>query len=207
MIAIVNYGLSNLLSISRAVSLYRKDYVITSDPRDVEKADKIILPGVGAFSYGMEQLRALGLYECIKKAADSGIPLLGICLGMQMLLTESEEGGHHEGLNLIEGKVLKIAETDVNGVKQNVPHIGWNSLNTYENEQYRILDGICPGDEVYFVHSYEAFTQKDDEKIAYVEYGGRKINAMIQRGNIVGCQFHPEKSGDVGLKILSNFLI
>lgn len=208
MIAIIDYGLSNLLSIKRAVDFFEPNNCITNSPDDVVKADKIILPGVGAFHYGMECMDKKGLTKAVQVAAKNKIPILGICLGMQMLFEDSEEGGLRKGLGLISGHVLKIDSTDDCGRRQNVPHIGWEPLinNSQDTNWPNILEGISAGSEVYFVHSYHGVTNDIESKAASIKYGGRDICAIAQNNNIIGCQFHPEKSGKVGLHILSNFL-
>ena len=208
MITIVDYGLSNLLSIRRAVEKLGEIVTIIDDPIEVMKAEKIILPGVGAFMYGMNCLNERGLSEAIICKAKEGIPILGICLGMQMLFTDSEEGGMENGLNLVDGHVIKIPEVDTRGVKQNVPHIGWDKFELFSQsfENGSILDSILPTDEVYFVHSYYAVPNDKNAECSYALYGGRRICATVQKNNVVGCQFHPEKSGEVGLRILANFL-
>lgn len=207
MIAIIDYGLSNLLSIKRAVELYA-DCIVTNKSEDIEKADKIILPGVGAFQYGMDRLNALNLKDVIITEANNGKALLGICLGMQMLFDNSEEGGLFEGLGLIPGSVKKISMYDLENNKQAVPHIGWEKLyveNKNEN-WHNSLEDISEDSEMYFVHSYEAFPKNIENYFAYAIYGGRKVCAIAQKNNIIGCQFHPEKSGKEGLKIIKNFV-
>lgn len=208
MIAIVNYGLSNLLSIQRAVGKYNKDTFITSDPKELCRADKIILPGVGAFRYGMDQLKKYGLASEICRMAQEGTPVLGICLGMQMLFEDSDEGGVTEGLGLIEGHVILIPNTTADGGVQDRPHIGWEQIVRHATceDRFDILAGIESTDEVYFVHSYEGKPKQEQDMRAYFEYGGRKVCAIAQKQNVVGCQFHPEKSGPVGLKMLENFI-
>lgn len=207
MIAIIDYGVSNLLSIKRAVELFDKSVVITHDEKIVANADKIILPGVGAFEHGMRKIKECGMLEVLKKEAFEGKPILGICLGMQMLFESSEEGGFIEGLGLISGTVKKIPNTDVDGEKHSVPHIGWEKL--VKNPEIReniLLSDVDLQREVYFVHSYEAHVSNSQNLVASASYGGRMICAIAQRDNVVGCQFHPEKSGQVGLQILENFI-
>lgn len=208
MVAIINYGLSNLLSIKRAVDLYTNEANITNNYNDVKKADKIILPGVGSFHYGMDCLVNLGLTDIIVEMALEGIPILGICLGMQMLFEEGDEGGLCEGLKLIPGRVEKIPEDDICGHKQNIPHIGWEKilLNANDLNTSDILKNILSNQEFYFVHSYEVRPKYDRHNIANVKYGGRNICAVAKKDNILGCQFHPEKSGPIGLKIIQNFI-
>lgn len=208
MIAIINYGLSNLLSIKRAVDLYMDDVGITDQPDDLKKADKIILPGVGSFHYGMQRLNCLGLAEMVMEKAKEGIPVLGICLGMQMLFDEGEEGGRCEGLKLIPGRIVKIPENDINGSRQIVPHVGWEKLTV--NEKASGMNGrmrnVLHGQEFYFIHSYEAKTVCEKHCIASIDYGGRRVCGVAKKDNVMGCQFHPEKSGPAGLKVIRNFI-
>lgn len=208
MIAIIDYGLSNLLSIQRAVLLFEKEVVVTNSFQDIYDAEKLILPGVGAFHYGMNCLHQLNLTDVITERAKSGVPLLGICLGMQMLFQDSEEGGLYSGLGLIEGHVEEIPRETIETKPQNVPHIGWNTLHKQTNhkEWPDILNNIDMNYEVYFVHSFEGKPKKEENNIAYTTYGGREICAIVQDENVVGCQFHPEKSGNAGLQILKNFI-
>ncbi|MEY8333916.1 imidazole glycerol phosphate synthase subunit HisH [Lachnospiraceae bacterium 47-T17] len=208
MIAVINYGLSNLLSIKRAVDLYTDEADIINDPDRLKKADKIILPGVGSFHYGMDCLNLLGLKNMLIQKALEETPILGICLGMQMLFDEGDEGGTCEGLKLIPGRIEKIPDADINGEMQDVPHIGWEKLLL--NEDAAGMDqntkDILEEQEFYFVHSYEAKPEHTGHRLADIVYGGRTLCAIAKRGNIMGCQFHPEKSGPAGLKLLQNFI-
>lgn len=207
MITIIDYGLSNLLSIKRAVSLYEKDVIISDNPEDLFKADKIILPGVGAFVYGMNRMEQLGLAEVIREQCTNGKPLLGICLGMQMLLDSSEEGGKHDGLGLIHGQVVSIPAVDMDGIQQDVPHIGWGQLDVTAQKLEKSLFSRCNKiGEAYFVHSYEAKVDDGKDLVATTCYGGRNVAAVIQRENVAGCQFHPEKSGAFGLSLIESFI-
>ena len=172
-------------------------------------AELLVLPGVGAFQDGMAGLEKLGLVEPIRQKAAAGTPLLGICLGMQMLFDESEEFGLHKGLGLIPGRVVKIPDTDADGKPQRVPHISWNPLypgGGRADFAGTALANVTPGEECYFIHSYEAKPADDADRLADTVYGGRKICAAAIHGNVLGCQFHPEKSGPVGLKIIEEFL-
>lgn len=206
---IINYGLSNLLSVNNALRYLGVNAETSQNPEDILTADSLILPGVGAFEDGMKGLAVHGLTEIIKDKACDGTPLLGICLGMQMLFDESEEFGIHKGLGLIPGRVVRIPSEDTNGTSQKIPHISWNPLyptsgkSEFDDE---ILSGIRPGDECYFIHSYEAKPSSSDYCLAETEYGGRRICAVAKNGNVIGTQFHPEKSGEVGLNILKEFI-
>ncbi|MBO5745736.1 MAG: imidazole glycerol phosphate synthase subunit HisH [Clostridia bacterium] len=199
MIAVIDYGVGNLFSLCSSLKYVGADVVVTGDPEVIKTADKIILPGVGAFEDARKKLAANGLDELIKQRAAAGVPLLGICLGMQMLFEESHEYGVHKGLGLIKGRVIamkgKIPET------LDVPHMGWNALKFHNPSP--LFKYITEGDCVYFVHSYYA-DGCEQSLIASSEYG-IPITAAVQNGNVYGCQFHPEKSGNVGLNILKAF--
>lgn len=208
MIAILDYGLSNLLSVQRALELFEKDIKIVKEPQELKKAQKIVLPGVGAFEDGMSGLRKYGLDGALHEAVNGGMPIMGICLGMQMFFEESDENGLHRGLGFVKGRVERISEQTMEGKKQCVPHIGWNHLYTPEKEsqwKHEVLNGVEIGTEMYFVHSYEGKTQDESDVLAYTVYGGRKICAAIQHENVIGFQFHPEKSGKAGLEIIRRF--
>jgi glutamine amidotransferase len=207
-VTIVDYGAGNLLSVRAALEYCGADCTMTNDPAAVAKAERILLPGVGAFGSAMENLRAKSLEEAIRQFAKSGRPLLGICLGMQMLLDESEEYGVHIGLRLIPGKVFAIPSTTTDGTPHRIPHVGWNGLRSYRPGAW---SGTLLGDTaedacVYFVHSFTAVPTDPLYRLAYCDYGGHVISAVIARENVMGCQFHPEKSGEVGLGVLRNFL-
>lgn len=208
-IVIINYGLSNLLSVDNAFRFLGIDATISQKQDDVLTADALILPGVGAFEDGMNELSNLGLVDILRDKMVRGTPLLGICLGMQMLFDESEEFGLHKGLGLIPGKVVKIPSEDTNGIKQKIPHISWDPLypaNGRPDFGDGVFRNIKSGDECYFIHSYEAKPSSDEYCIVETEYGGRRICAVAQNGNVIGTQFHPEKSGEVGLEILRGFV-
>ena len=196
MITIIDYGAGNLFSVQNALNFLGVENNISSKVEDIISADKLILPGVGAFPDAMKMLDEAGLTEVIKEQAKKK-PLMGICLGMQMLFDKSYEFGETEGLGLIPGTVeLMPPANDLV-----IPHIGWNSLE--KNEPCKLLESVNDGDYVYFVHSYAAVT--DSKNVAaYCDYG-MKVPALVMSGNVYGCQFHPEKSGRPGLKILSNF--
>ena len=207
-VVIIDFGVGNLLSVQRAVEKCGTDTIISSEQDVIAQANRVILPGVGAFANGMKELKSLGLVEVIKKIASDGIPLLGICLGMQMLLDESEEHEVTEGLGIIPGRVVPIPVLDIGGNSMKIPHIGWNSSVIAKGATWNrtILQNSTPGDAFYFVHSFMAEPDDPKMRIADCLYGGHQIAAVIGRGNIFGCQFHPEKSGTVGLKVLHNFL-
>ena len=205
----IDYGLSNLLSVQRAFEHFGASVRFADSPDAVCGARALVLPGVGAFRDGMEGLRRLGLIEPIRRCAAAGVPLLGICLGMQMLFDQSEEFGCWEGLGLIPGRVVRIPDHDAEGRPQRVPQVGWNALMPAPGESdfdSSLLEGVRPGEEVYFVHSYEAKPEQEGDLLAQTVYGGRRICAAARRGNVTGCQFHPEKSGRVGLCIIREFL-
>jgi imidazole glycerol-phosphate synthase subunit HisH len=208
-VAVIDYGLGNLLSVRRGLEHCGATVVVTSDPDIILSAPRVILPGVGAFAHGMAELRSRGLDAIIRKVAAQGSILLGICLGMQMLLDESEEFGKTEGLGLISGSVVPIPSITNNGFSQKIPHIGWNNLvlpQGFENWEDSLLQEVNPGEAVYFVHSFMAVPNNPKHHIANCIYGGVSVPATIGRDNIYGCQFHPEKSGEIGLKILHRFL-
>ena len=199
MIAIVDYGVGNLFSLCSSFSAIGVDAVVTSDPAVITAASHILLPGVGAFGDAAKKLRASGLDRVVVAEAKRGKPLLGICLGMQLLFEKGFEYGEHEGLGLIKGEIRPIAEVIPADLK--IPHIGWNALS-FGKEKNRLFRYIEEGDCVYFVHSY--YGSKCDTVIATAEYGA-PLTAAVADGNVFGCQFHPEKSGSVGLAILRAF--
>ena len=200
MIAIVDYGVGNFFSLVSSFKAIGIDAVATSDKEIIKKADKIILPGVGAFGDAAEKLFSSGLADLVVEQAKLGKPLLGICLGMQLLFEKSFEYGEHKGLSLIKGEIRPIAEVIPNDYK--IPHIGWNALK-FKNPKNEIFKYLNDGDFVYFVHSFYG-ANCSDSVIATAEYGAY-LTAAVAKGNVYGCQFHPEKSGEVGLKILKAF--
>ena len=200
MIAIVDYGVGNLFSLKSSFAAIGADTIITPDPDVIKKADKILLPGVGAFGDAADKLKKTGLGDLIIDEVKKGKPLLGICLGMQLLFEKSYEYGEHEGLRLIKGEIRPIADVIPKDLK--IPHIGWNSLN-FKGDTSPIFKNIKDGDFVYFVHSYYGTNCKENT-IATTEYGA-ELTASVQNKNVYGCQFHPEKSGNVGLNILRGF--
>lgn len=199
MIAIIDYDAGNIKSVEKALQFLGEDIAVTRDAAAIMDADGVILPGVGAFGDAMEKLHTHGLVEVIRGYVETGRPFLGICLGLQLLFEESEESPGVEGLHILDGKILKIPAE--NGLK--VPHIGWNDLSF--PREGRLFQGLKEHPFVYFVHSY--YLQAADENIvtAVAEYGV-KIHASVERGNVFACQFHPEKSSDVGMQILRNFI-
>lgn len=209
-VAVIDYGMGNLLSVCRGLEYCGVTVTVTADPKVILSAPRVVLPGVGAFTDGMAELRRHGLDTIVQEVAALGTPLLGICLGMQMLLDESEEFGVTAGLGLIPGSVVPIPTMDADGHPQKIPHIGWNELilpHGRMNWAGTLLQEVKPGEAAYFVHSFMAGPSDPGHRIADCLYGGQKIAAAIGRENIFGCQFHPEKSGDVGLKILKQFLL
>ena len=199
MIAIVDYGVGNLFSLISSFNKIGADIVVTADPQVISRADGIILPGVGAFEDAARKLRDSGLDKEIVEQAQKGKKLMGICLGMQMLFQQSYEYGCHEGLGLLKGNIVPMKDSIPADLK--IPHIGWNALHfTKESNLFKYIN---QNDCVYFVHSFYA-TDCDDSVIATAEYG-KELTAAVQKDNVMGCQFHPEKSGEVGLNILRAF--
>lgn len=199
MIAIIDYGVGNLFSLQSSLSAIQQEVKVTADPEEIHNAEKIILPGVGAFRDAIGKLCETGLSEIVKEEAASGKPLLGICLGMQLLFEKSYEYGEYDGLSLIPGEIRPIS--DVIPADYKIPHIGWNALSI--KKPSAILRDIRDGDCVYFVHSYYA-ANCGDYVTSDAEYGA-PLTASVQNGRIYGCQFHPEKSGTAGLSILRAF--
>ena len=200
MIAIVDYGVGNLFSLKSSFAAIGVEAVVTGDKAVIENADKIILPGVGAFGDAAEKLRNTGLDAVVINEAKKGKPILGICLGMQLLFEKSYEYGEHAGLGLIKGEIRPISDVIPKDLK--IPHIGWNALH-FKGERSELFKYLNEGDHVYFVHSYYG-AYCDDSVIATSEYGA-ELTAAVASGNVFGCQFHPEKSGNVGLSILRAF--
>lgn len=199
MIAILDYDAGNLKSVEKALAALGEEAVISRDPEVVTGADRVILPGVGAFGDAMGKIRQYGLEEVIHQVAEAGTPFLGICLGLQLLFESSEESPGTPGLGILSGSILRIP--DEPGLK--IPHMGWNSLDIQPGA--RLFSGIGQGAYVYFVHSYYLKASDPSIVAASAEYGVR-IHASVEKGNVFACQFHPEKSSQVGLKILANFL-
>jgi glutamine amidotransferase len=200
MIAIIDYGVGNLFSLAASFRKIGAETVVTSDREVIARADRVILPGVGAFGDAARKLRESGLDKVVIEEAGKGKPLMGICLGMQLLFDYGEEFGHHEGLGLLRGQVVPMK--GVIPADYKIPHIGWNRLSVKRDIQ--LFRYIKDGDHVYFVHSFYA-EGCDDSLAATTEYGA-EFTAAVAKGNVMGCQFHPEKSGEVGLNILRGFL-
>ena len=208
-VAVIDYGVGNLLSVRRGLERCGAKVTLTADPESILAAPRVVLPGVGAFADGMAELRRQGLDAVTREVAARGTRLLGICLGMQMLLDESEEFGVSSGLGLIPGRVVPIPPTSADNHPHKIPHIGWNALERSEGATSwggTILENISPGDAVYFVHSFTAKPADEKYRLADCIYNGRRLSAVIRCGVIYGCQFHPEKSGEVGLRVLKSFL-
>lgn len=207
-VTIVDYGIGNLYSVCRALEYCGAEIELTDKREVIASATHLVLPGVGAFADGMLGLRDLGLVDPIRRFANRDGKLLGICLGMQMLLSASEEFGEHEGLDLIPGRVVRIPNTGVDGKRHKIPHVGWSALiqpPTLSSWEGTILTGTRQGSEVYLVHSFTAVPDSPHHRLADCYYDGRLIAAAIRSGNVYGCQFHPEKSGSIGLDILRQF--
>lgn len=208
-VTVIDYGVGNLLSVQRGLEQCGAHVTLTSDAEQILSASRIVLPGVGAFQNGMQALEQLGLIEVIQEIANRKTPLLGICLGMQLLLTESEEFGLTKGLGLIPGRVIPVPTHALNGETQKIPHIGWSSLQ-YSNIEKKwdgsVLHDNQPGSAAYFVHSFMAIPDLGEHRVADCIYGGHRVPAVIACNQISGCQFHPEKSGEVGLKVLRRFI-
>ena len=199
MIAIIDYGAGNMKSVEKALDFLGQETIVTGDAKQILSADKVILPGVGAFGDAMEHLKEKKLDEVIRQVAAKGTPFLGICLGMQLLFDRSDEAPGVEGIGLLEGEILRIPKLG----EMKIPHMGWNSLH-FENNG-RLFRGIQEQSYVYFVHSYYLKAKEETIVKASTEYGVH-IHASVEKGNVFACQFHPEKSSDIGLQILKNFV-
>ena len=208
-VTIIDYGVGNLLSVQRGFEHCGAKVILTSDPTIILTSQRVVLPGVGAFPNAMAALEKLDLVSVIQELAQIKKPLLAICLGMQLLLDESDEFGKTSGLGLIPGRVVEIPDRSVDGNSQKIPHIGWSSLKLPDTRGdwggTLLLDNEL-GDAAYFVHSFMAEPSDKKHQVAYATYGGHRISAAIAKDKITGCQFHPEKSGEVGLKILRRFI-
>ena len=199
MIAIIDYGIGNLGSVKNALDYLGLDSKITSDKSEILNADRLILPGVGAFQDAIDTFRARGFEEVLNEFIKTGKPVLGICVGMQMLFEYSNEFGRHKGLGLMKGEIIKFEDSKDNSYK--IPQMGWNQIEVVDDNP--LLKGLN-GKDVYFVHSYH-LTGNDENIIAYTTYANVRYGSAVRKNNIYACQFHPEKSGEVGLQILRNF--
>ena len=197
MVGIIDYGVGNLFSLQSSFRAIGQEAFVSGDPAELAKADRLVLPGVGAFEDAAKKLRDSGMADFVRCQAEEGKPLLGICLGMQLLFEKSYEYGEHEGLGLLKGQVVPMAGKIPAGLK--IPHMGWNAL---EWKQGRLLEGV-DGQYVYFVHSF--YGENCEDSLSAVTEYGISLTAAVEKGNIFGCQFHPEKSGNVGLGILKRF--
>jgi glutamine amidotransferase len=209
-VTVIDYGVGNLLSVQRGLEHCGAKVVLSADPEQILTAKRVVLPGVGAFGNAMQALERLGLVAVIREIARRQIPLLGICLGMQLLLEESEEFGYTAGLGLIPGRVIPVPTQALSGEMQKIPHIGWNALlpsGATKDWNGTLLQDNYSSEAAYFVHSFMAVPVDPIHRIANCVYGGHLISAVIGRNRITGCQFHPEKSGEVGLKILRRFCV
>ena len=209
-VAVIDYDVGNILSVQRGLEHCGAKVKLTVDPEKILAAKRVVLPGVGAFGNAMQALERLNLVAVIRELARRQTPLLGICLGMQLLLEESEEFGNTAGLGLIPGRVIPVPAQALSGEAQKIPHIGWSALQpsvTSSGWDGTLLQDNRPGEATYFVHSYMVAPSNPSHRIAECMYGGHLIPAAIGRDQITGCQFHPEKSGEVGLKILRRFLL
>lgn len=207
-IHVVDYGIGNLYSVARAIEKVGGTARLTADPAEIAGADRLLLPGVGAFRDGMAGLTRAGVADAIVAFASSGRPLLGICLGMQMLASGSNEYGAHAGLGIIPGRVESIPTVDRDGRRHKVPFVGWAVLESSRAAGFdeTILSDITPEDSVYLVHSYHFLPDDPADLLATYGHGGASITAAVARDNILGCQFHPEKSARVGLRLIERFL-
>jgi glutamine amidotransferase len=203
-VTVIDYGVGNLHSVLKALRESGGEPVVTAEPRVVGAAEQLVLPGVGAFGEAMAALKRHGLDEATRGFAATGRPLLGVCLGMQLFFTESAEFGRHAGLNLLPGRVVEIPRRA--GFK--VPHTGWSEIAPPPNAAWSgsVLADLPSGTHAYFVHSFSAQPACEEDRLADTDYGGFRISAAVRRGNVTGCQFHPEKSGPAGLAILRRFL-
>ena len=208
-VTVVDYGAGNLLNVVRALEHCGASVEVTQDAGAIARADKLVLPGVGAFGDCMQALQARGVVGAIKAYIASGKPFLGICVGMQVMFEVGEEFGAHAGLGIIKGRVQRIPATGTGGQPHKIPHIGWSALKP-EGQPWEgtIFSHVAAQADpsVYFVHSYMGVPEDDADRFAYVDYNGVPICAAIKRGNAYGCQFHPEKSGELGLGVLRHFI-
>lgn len=208
-VVVVDYGVGNLLSVCRAFEACQAGVELSRDAGRIAAAERLVVPGVGAFGDCMLELKRHGLERTVLDFVAGGSPVLGICVGMQMMMEVGEEFGEHQGLGVVPGRVRAIPKTTSEGLLHKIPHIGWSRLEkpTPATEwRGTILDGVEPGSTCYFVHSFTAVPADDKYRLADCDYHGQRISAALRAGNVFGTQFHPEKSGEIGLRILSNFL-
>lgn len=209
-ITIADYGVGNLLNVARAFQHCGADVHVTDKPHEIAGAERLVVPGVGAFEDSIGELTRLGFADEIKRFAESARPLFGICVGMQMLFDVSEEFGEHKGLGILPGRVKAVPNTTTSGQMQRVPHIGWDYLvpskncRSWQGTFLQSFEKLRPA--VYFVHSYAAYPDRDSDRLADCVYGGHRISAAVKRDNIVATQFHPERSGEIGLSMVRSFL-
>lgn len=205
---VIDYGVGNLLSVCRGLEHSGATVELTGDPARILSGSRVVLPGVGAFGNAMKALHEQDLVSVVREVAARGTPLLGICLGMQLLFDESEEFGQTAGLGLIPGRVSPILNVSARGESLKVPHIGWNRIECAERSAWTndLLTDNAPGDAMYFLHSFMAVPSNERYRVADCYYGGHRISSVVSKDNVFGCQFHPEKSGELGLKILRRFL-
>ena len=207
-VTVIDYGVGNLLSVQRGFEKCGAKVRLDSDPRSILTAKRVVLPGVGAFANGMAALKNYGLIQVIQEIAKRNTPLLGICLGMELLFQESSEFGTTKGLGLIPGYVTSIPRVTKEVAQLKIPHIGWNSIYPPRKDKgwhKSVLSKNEVGDSMYFVHSFMAVPTEEENRLADCNYGGHIISSVVIKNNITGCQFHPEKSGEAGLKILKEF--
>lgn len=209
-VTVIDYGIGNLLNVVRALEYCGAQVTVAQNAADINTLpDRLVLPGVGAFADGMVELKARGFDDVARRFATTERPLLGICVGAQMLFDVGEEFGEHQGLGLIPGRVQAVAVRNIDGVPHRIPHIGWSRLErspVRETWGGTILGGFEPGPTVYFVHSFAPMPENEAHRLADTYYNGVRICAAVAKGSVYGCQFHPERSGPVGLAILKNFL-
>jgi imidazole glycerol-phosphate synthase subunit HisH len=207
-VVIIDYGSGNIFSVTRAFEHCGAQVTLSADPRVIDAAERVVLPGVGAFADGMRGLHERGLAESVRRVAADGRPLLGICLGMQMLATRSEEFGDHAGLDIIPGRVIAIPSRTSAGDALRIPNIGWADLTPPPGRDWRgtLFEPFHAGISAYLVHSYHLVPDSEAHRLADCVYGGHRIAASVQAGSTIGCQFHPEKSGEAGLQLLAGFL-
>ena len=212
-VTVIDYGLGNLLSVRRALEHLGAEVLVTDRPEEVASAERLVLPGVGAFGDGMAGLRSRGLVEPLENFVERGRPFLGICLGMQLMFDSSEEFGPHQGLGLLPGKVVAMAADTAAASperrRDKVPHVGWSPIELPPQRrgwQSSLLAGLTPGEHLYFVHSFTAVPANEEHRLANCPHGGTVITAAVASGNVHGCQFHPEKSGPAGLAVIAAFI-